>query len=188
MTVTPASIPAVRLIETTRYPDERGYFREVWRASRYRKAGIEGPFVQDNVSRSRPNVVRGLHFQHPHGQGKLIDVWGGRIYDVAVDIRRGSPTFGSYIEIVLDAKQGRQLYIPPGFAHGFAVVGDEDALISYKCTAEYAPDSEHTIRWDDPKLDIAWPIQKPTLSESDSQAPPLSTYAPDDLPSYTGSS
>ena len=184
MTVTPTLIPAIRRIATDRYPDERGYFREVWHASRYREAGIDGPFVQDNISRSKPNVVRGLHFQYPYGQGKLIDVWKGRIYDVAVDIRRGSPTFGRSVEIVLDAKEGQQLYIPPGFAHGFASVGDEDALISYKCTAEYAPDSEHTIRWNDPELDISWPTEQPILSDSDAQAPRLSDCSPDIFPDY----
>lgn len=173
MTVTPTAIPAVRLVETTRYPDERGFFREVWRASRYQEAGIAGPFVQDNVSRSRPGVVRGLHYQHPQGQGKLIDVWAGRIYDVAVDIRRGSPTFGACVTVQLDAEAGRQVYIPPGFAHGFAVVGASDALVAYKCTAEYAPDCEHTIRWNDPALGIDWPLHDPLLSPSDRDAPAL---------------
>lgn len=184
MTVTPLPIPAVRLIETTRYPDERGFFREVWRGSRYREAGITGPFVQDNVSRSRPGVVRGLHYQHPEAQGKLIDVWAGCIYDVAVDIRRGSPTFGQYVEATLNADAAQQLYIPPGFAHGFAVLGTAEALVSYKCTREYAPACEHTIRWNDPSLRIPWPVDNPLLSPSDRDAPPLDARADDQLPVY----
>ncbi|PEN09256.1 dTDP-4-dehydrorhamnose 3,5-epimerase [Longimonas halophila] len=184
MTVTPTAIPAVRCIETTRYPDERGFFREVWRASRYQEADIAGPFVQDNVSRSRPGVVRGLHYQHPHGQGKLIDVWAGRIYDIAVDIRQGSPTFGEHVAVQLDAEAGRQLYIPPGFAHGFAVVGATDALVAYKCTDEYAPDCEHTIRWNDPALGIDWPVDTPVLSASDRDAPRLADLAEAALPVF----
>ncbi len=185
MTVTPTAIPAVRVVETTRYPDARGFFREVWRASRYRDAGIAGPFVQDNVSRSRPGVVRGLHYQHPQGQGKLIDVWAGRIYDVAVDIRRGSPTFGECVTVQLDAEAGRQVYIPPGFAHGFAVVGEADALVAYKCTAEYAPNCEYTIRWNDPALGIDWPVSDPLLSSSDRDAPALADLDDAALPTFS---
>lgn len=184
MTVTPTAIPAVRCINTTRYPDERGFFREVWRASRYQEAGIAGPFVQDNVSRSQPGVVRGLHYQHPHGQGKLIDVWAGCIHDIAVDIRQGSPTFGEHIAVQLDAEAGRQVYIPPGFAHGFAVVGAADALVAYKCTAEYAPDCEHTIRWNDPALGIDWPVEAPVLSASDRNAPRLADLSEAALPVF----
>ncbi len=184
MTVTPTAIPAVRCIETTRYPDARGFFREVWRASRYQEAGIAGPFVQDNVSRSQSGVVRGLHYQHPQGQGKLIDVWAGAIYDVAVDIRKGSPTFGQHVAVRLDAKANRQVYIPPGFAHGFAVVGTSDALVTYKCTAEYAPNCEHTIRWNDPALGINWPLRDPLLSPSDHDAPVLADLRETALPAF----
>ena len=182
MDVTPTDLPDVRLISTARFPDNRGFFREVWRQSRYEAAGIAGPFVQDNVSRSRPGVVRGLHYQHPHGQGKLIDVWAGRIYDIAVDIRRSSKTFGEWVAVTLDADNAQQLYIPPGFAHGFAVCGDTDALVAYKCTDEYAPECEHTIRWDDPTLDIPWPVDAPCLSESDATAPSLADLPTDALP------
>ena len=182
MKVTPTDLPDVRLVSTKRFSDNRGFFQEVWQDSRYTAAGIAGPFVQDNVSRSRPGVVRGLHYQHPHGQGKLIDVWAGRIYDIAVDIRRSSDTFGQWVAITLDAEASEQLYIPPGFAHGFAVCGDTDALVSYKCTDTYAPDCEHTIRWDDPTLDIPWPVANPRLSDSDATAPYLADLPADALP------
>lgn len=155
------------------FPDERGYFLESYKASEYAEFGIEPPFVQDNQSHSLQGVVRGLHYQlPPHEQGKLVSVLAGRALDVAVDIRRGSPTFAQYFSIVLDALTPTLLYIPPGFAHGFAALSDEVHLL-YKCTAEYHPRSERGIRWNDPRLAIEWQVSDPAVSKRDSELPLL---------------
>jgi dTDP-4-dehydrorhamnose 3,5-epimerase len=161
-----AHLPEVRCIVPKSYPDNRGVFWEAWHSARYEALGVPGPFVQDNVSRSRRGVLRGLHFQHPSAQGKLVSALEGEVFDVAVDIRRGSPTFGRWTACVLSAANGRQLFIPPGFAHGFVALSDE-ALFHYKCTDYYSPADERTVRWDDPDIAIDWPVTDPVLSDKD---------------------
>jgi dTDP-4-dehydrorhamnose 3,5-epimerase len=168
--VTPTALPEVLLIEPRVFPDLRGHFFESWVGPRYQEAGIAEPFVQDNFSRSTQNTLRGLHFQEPKGQGKLITVLSGRIYDVAVDVRTDSPRYREWIGIELDGDDPKQLWVPPGFAHGFCVLS-ERADFMYKCTEFYAPDTERSIRWDDPELAIDWPLDTPILSEKDAEAP-----------------
>ena len=172
MKVTPTALPEVLLIEPRVFPDLRGHFFESWVGPRYQEAGIAEPFVQDNFSRSTQNTLRGLHFQEPKGQGKLITVLSGRIYDVAVDVRTDSPRYREWIGIELDGDDPKQLWVPPGFAHGFCVLS-ERADFMYKCTEFYAPDTERSIRWDDPELAIDWPLDTPILSEKDAEAPIL---------------
>ena len=170
MTVAPTALPDVLLIERRVFGDARGWFVEAWNAERYREAGLLTPFVQDNVSYSTHGPLRGLHLQRdPHAQGKLVSVVRGEVFDVAVDVRPASPTFGQWVGETLSAENGRQLYIPPGFAHGFAVTGD-DALVTYKVTAPYAPHAEVCVRWDDPEIGIAWPVASPLVSERDRAA------------------
>jgi dTDP-4-dehydrorhamnose 3,5-epimerase len=185
MKILTTSLPGVLIVEPTIYPDHRGHFLEAWNTARYAEAGLPSEFVQDNVSRSLKGVVRGLHYQHPGAQGKLVGVLWGEVYDVAVDIRRGSPTFGKWFGITLSAESGRQLYVPPGFAHGFVVTSDE-AVFSYKCTTYYQPASEGSVRWNDPELGIAWPVSDPVLSGKDRDAPLLSAIEADRLPSFDG--
>ena len=168
MKVLPCDLEGLLLIEPRVFGDARGFFLETWNERRYSEAGITGPFVQDNLSFSRRGAVRGLHFQNPSAQGKLVYVLQGEVFDVAVDLRRSSPTFGRWYGVTLSADNKRQLYIPPGFAHGFAVVS-ETALFAYKCTAFYAPEHETTLLWNDPDLAIPWPVEEPVLSEKDRQ-------------------
>lgn len=165
MNVVQTAIADLVIIEPKVFGDERGYFLETWQAGRYADLGIP-PFVQDNLSYSRRGILRGLHFQEPHAQGKLVYVPRGEVFDVAVDLRRKSPTFGQWQGVVLSAENKRQLYVPPGFAHGFCVTSEE-ALFAYKCTDNYHPDCEKCIRWDDPTLKIPWPIATPTVSPKD---------------------
>ncbi|MGE0792534.1 MAG: dTDP-4-dehydrorhamnose 3,5-epimerase [Sandaracinaceae bacterium] len=186
MSVTPTEIPDVLSIEPRVFGDRRGFFCEIFQAQRYRDAGIVGEFVQDNVSRSAPGIVRGLHLQHPKGQGKLVWVFEGKVLDVAVDVRVGSPTFGRHVTQVLDAERMNQLYIPAGFAHGFAVLGESPATFAYKCTELYAPEHELAVRWDDPDLGIEWPTSAPQLSDKDRAAPRLCDVDPDRLPRWQG--
>lgn len=153
-------------LEPRRFVDERGYFFESYNERRYREAGIEGPFVQDNVSVSSRGVLRGLHYQWPHPQGKLVGVLEGEVWDVVVDLRRGSTTFGRWVGEWLSGENGVQLYVPAGFAHGF-VVTSERAVFSYKCTEYYHPEAEHTLLWNDPEVGIEWPVVDPILSEKD---------------------
>jgi dTDP-4-dehydrorhamnose 3,5-epimerase len=182
MKITETSLPGVMLIEPRIFGDDRGYFLETWNRDRLAQAlGIDAEFVQDNLSSSARGVLRGLHYQHPCGQGKLIMVLDGTIFDVAVDIRAGSPTFRRWLGITLSADGHRQLYIPPGFAHGFVVTSDS-ALFSYKCTEFYRPEHEGSIAWDDPDLAIDWPIASPILSAKDRDAPRLRAIAPQRLP------
>lgn len=185
MKVVETELPGVLIVEPDRFGDDRGYFQETWHARRYAEAGIPGPFVQDNLSLSRHGVLRGLHFQNPNGQGKLVYVLQGEVFDVAVDIRVGSPTFGKWAGATLSADNGRQLYIPPGFAHGFCVTGDA-ALFVYKCTEFYDRDSEGTVRWDDPEIGIDWPLPDPVTSEKDKAAPFLSAIDRARLPVWEG--
>lgn len=172
MDVFDADLPGVRVIEPDVYSDQRGAFLETWNERDYAEHGIDATFVQDNLSRSRRHVLRGLHFQNPRPQGKLISVLAGEVFDVVVDIRSGSETFGDWHGTVLSAENARQLYVPEGFAHGF-VVTSADALFHYKCTEFYHPGTEGTIRWDDPALGIEWPVEDPVLSDKDREAPPL---------------
>lgn len=175
------ALPDLVLLEPRRFGDDRGFFMELFHAGRYAEVGITAPFVQDNFSRSARGILRGLHFQEPHAQGKLVQVLAGAVYDVAVDIRQGSPTFGRWLGVELSADNRRQLWVPPGFAHGFCVLS-ESADFLYKCTDFYAPGSEHGIAWDDPDLAIPWPVTAPVLSVKDAGAPRL-RYAPR-LPRY----
>ncbi|WP_141618125.1 dTDP-4-dehydrorhamnose 3,5-epimerase [Myxococcus sp. AB036A] len=183
MKVTPLEIPEVLLLEPKVFGDDRGFFMEMFHAARYAAVGIPGPFVQDNYSRSAKGTLRGLHFQEPQAQGKLVQVLAGAVYDVAVDVRRGSRTFGQWVAAELSSDNRRQLWIPPGFAHGFCVVSDS-ADFHYKCTALYAPETERSVVWNDPDLAIPWPVSEPLLSPKDAQAPRLRD-APL-LPEYVG--
>lgn len=176
------SIPAVRLLRPRIHRDARGHFLETWRLQTYCDLGI-GPFVQDNVSYSRRNVLRGLHFQHPGGQGKLVSALRGVVLDVAADLRVGSPTFGRWVRQELSDENGCQLFIPVGFAHGFLVLSEE-AVVCYKCTSYYAPEHESTIRWNDPTLAVKWPIKEPTVASRDANARLLDEFTFDALPKY----
>ncbi len=165
------AIPDVTLVEVRQFEDDRGFFMETYRASEYAVNGIASAFVQDNYSYSVRGVLRGLHYQkQPQAQDKLVRVVLGEVYDVAVDIRRGSPTYGRWVGEVLSADNRRQLYVPHGFAHGFCVLGDQ-AGVAYKVTAEYAPELDRGVRWDDPQIGIRWPIADPVLSPKDAQLP-----------------
>lgn len=155
------------------HADKRGDFRETWNVRVYHEHGFDVSFVQDNLSRSRPGVLRGLHFQNPRPQGKLITVLQGSVYEVFVDIRSESETFGQWQATTLSAGNGCQLYVPEGFANGFVVTSRTEVLFHYKCTAFYAPDAGRTIRWDDPALGIDWPVDDPVLSDRDRTAPGL---------------
>lgn len=182
--VTPTALSGVLRVHPAIHRDVRGHFLETHKQSVYAALGIAGPFVQDNVSVSARHTLRGLHFQHPHAQGKLISVLQGVILDVAVDIRRGSPSFGQHVALELSAKDGEQLWVPPGFAHGFCALAD-DTIVCYKCTAEYVPASDRSIRWDDPALAIGWPTATPLLSSKDATAPRLAELSEAQLPPYT---
>ncbi len=185
MNVLPTELPEVLVIEPRVFRDDRGWFTEFWNASRYESAGISGRFVQDNVSFSRQGVLRGLHYQWPAPQGKLIQALQGEIYDVAVDIRVGSPRFGRWISVTLSAENARQIYIPEGFAHGFVVLS-EFALVAYKCTAPYRADADASLLWNDPALGIGWPCTSPYLAEKDRSAPCLRDVRPERLPTFPG--
>lgn len=181
MTLHETALPGVLRIETRVFRDLRGAFREAWHAPRYAAAGVPA-LVQVNASHSAHRVLRGLHLQHPQAQGKLVGVLAGAVFDVAVDVRRGSPTFGRHVAAELSEANGHQLYVPPGFAHGFLVTAPEGALVLYGCTAPYAPEQEVTIRWDDPALGIPWPITAPLLNPRDAAAPPLGAVSAACLP------
>ena len=185
MRIAATSLPGVLLVEPQAFGDERGYFMETFSASRYAESGIAGPFVQDNLSRSRRGVLRGIHFQHPYAQAKLVSVLEGEVFDVAVDLRVGSPTFGRWHAELLSAENRRQLFVPEGFGHAFAVTSDR-ALFSYKCTEYYHPECERTIRWDDARIGIAWPMADVELSTKDRAGLALDALSHDSLPRYTG--
>ncbi|RKG67427.1 dTDP-4-dehydrorhamnose 3,5-epimerase [Corallococcus sp. CA054B] len=172
MKVTPLAIPDVLLIEPKVFGDDRGFFLESFHAKRYADVGVVGPFVQDNLSRSVKGTLRGLHFQEPNAQGKLVQCLAGAVWDVAVDIRKGSPTFGRWVAAELTGENKHQLWVPAGFAHGFCVVSDS-ADFFYKCTALYSPESERSVAWNDPDLAIPWPVKEPLLSPKDQRAPRL---------------
>jgi dTDP-4-dehydrorhamnose 3,5-epimerase len=186
MQVLTTELPGVLIVEPRVFADARGFFKETYERNRYREAGITPEFVQDNLSRSEAGVVRGLHFQRPHGQGKLVRVTRGEVFDVAVDIRVGSPRFGRWFGVRLSAEDQRQVYIPPDFAHGFVALGG-GADFCYKCTEYYHPESEHTLRWNDPEIAIAWPVEAPVLSEKDRDGESLAELeARGVLPEYAG--
>lgn len=170
-------IPEVRIVEPAVYEDARGFFFESYQERKFAEGGIPERFVQDNHSCSRGPILRGLHAQRQHPQGKLVRVVRGEIYDVAVDIRRSSPTYRRFVGVRLSAENRRQLYVPPGFAHGFAVLSDE-AEVVYKCTDFYHPEDEVTILWNDPSLAIPWPLSQPILSEKDRNGRPLAELEP----------
>jgi len=185
MQISQTALPGVLLIEPKVFGDERGYFLETWSAERYESQGVAVRFVQDNLSKSRKGTLRGLHLQHPHGQGKLVSVVTGEVYDVAVDVRVGSPTFGRHYGATLSEANKRQLYIPPGFAHGFCVTSDE-AIFTYKCSESYHPEAELTIAHDDPALGIPWPVTSPTLSKKDMAGLRLADVPRERLPRFQG--
>ena len=182
MNVIETRIPGVVIIEPKVFGDERGFFLETYRSNRYAELGIPERLVQDNMSFSRKGVLRGLHIQHPQAQGKLVQVFAGEVFDVAVDVRRGSPTFGHWEGVTLSAENKRQFWVPPGFAHGF-VVTSETALFAYKCSDYYSPDTEFSVRWDDPAIGIDWPLDgAPELSNKDKDALALADIPADRLP------
>ena len=173
MKFVPTDLPDVIRIEPTVHGDERGFFMETWQARRFHEAGIDGEFVQDNVSHSSKGSLRGLHYQIEHSQGKLVRVVQGEVFDVAVDLRKSSPHYGQWVGEVLSAENKHQLWVPPGYGHGFLVLSDT-AEFEYKCTEYYAPELERAIRWDDPDLGIEWPLldgKQPVLSSKDAGAP-----------------
>lgn len=183
MQIHQTDLPGVVIIEPKVFGDERGYFMETWNQERYAAGVTSDSFVQDNVSFSRKGVLRGLHFQKINPQGKLVYVLQGEVFDVALDIRVGSPTFGKWASVVLSAENKRQFFIPAGFAHGFCVTSDT-ALFAYKCTDKYNPQSEGSVLWNDPDLNIPWPTDAPELSAKDSQGTKLADYATELLPTY----
>lgn len=184
MEVQQTKLPGVVLIKPRVFGDARGSFCEVWHQARYDEIGVPGDgaaFVQDNVSVSQRGVLRGLHLQHPNGQGKLVSAIRGRIFDVAADVRPSSPTFGQWVGFELDGLQRHQLYIPPGYAHGFVALED-NTVVQYKCTALYSPGDELSVIWNDPQIGIEWPIAEPTQSAKDAAAPLLSEIPVERLP------
>lgn len=183
MLISETELPGVLLIEPKVFGDERGYFLETWSSERYQSQGLGVPFVQDNLSKSRRGTLRGLHLQNPFAQGKLVYVVTGEVFDVAVDVRVGSPTFGRWVSATLSDANKHQLYVPPGFAHGFCVTSEE-AIFAYKCTDSYRPDTEITVAYDDPDLAIPWPVAAPTLSKKDLAGVRLADVAAGRLPRY----
>ncbi len=186
MKVTETELPGVLAIEPDVFADPRGFFFESWSARKYAEHGLPAAFVQDNISRSTRGILRGLHLQSPPlGQGKLVYVLEGEVFDVAVDVRVGSPTFGRWTGSTLSAENHRQLYVPPGFAHGFCVLS-EHALFAYKCTEYYAPAAEVSVLWNDPQIGIEWPLRDPMLSKKDAAGIPLAQVPQDRLPRFEG--
>lgn len=183
MNVIETNLPGVIIIEPKVFGDARGYFFETWQQARYEAIGIKEKFVQDNVSYSARGVLRGLHYQKPNTQGKLVSVLQGEVFDVAVDIRVGSPNFGQWTGVFLSGENHRQLWVPPGFAHGFCVTS-ETAFFSYKCTDVYTPQAEGGIIWNDPDIGIEWPLVNVVLSEKDKVYTKLKDMTADKLLQY----
>ena len=181
MEVTQTELSGVIVVQPRVFQDERGFFAETWNQSRWKEAGLPVDFVQDNLSFSVRGVLRGLHFQNPYPQGKLVYVLRGEVFDVVVDVRKGSPTFGEWVGCSLSADNHTQVFIPGGFAHGFCVTSDS-ALLAYKCTELYRRETEGSVRWNDPDIGIDWPIEKPTLSEKDAESPLLKDVDAERLP------
>jgi dTDP-4-dehydrorhamnose 3,5-epimerase len=186
MKVEQLALPEVLLLSPRIFSDDRGYFLETYSKRTFPVQEPPVTFVQDNLSFSSKGTVRGLHLQQPHAQGKLVMAVTGAIWDVAVDVRVGSPTFGKWVAAELNAETRQQLYVPPGFAHGFCVLS-ETAHMHYKCTDVYHPESELSVRFDDPDLGIEWPVDSPLLSNKDAAAPRLADIPRDRLPQYNGS-
>ena len=180
MNVTTTDLPGVLIIEPRVYGEARGWFTETWSAERYAAHGIESRFVQDNVSYSVPGVLRGLHYQLPNAQGKLVSVLEGEVYDAAVDLRLDSPTFGKWVGVTLSSDNHRQLWVPVGFAHGFFV--RKPSIVTYKVDAPYDPRSERGLLWSDADVGIEWPGSDPLLSDKDLRAPKLKDIPRDLLP------
>ena len=172
MNVIATDLSGVLIVEPKVFPDARGFFLETYNKEKYQAAGLPLEFVQDNLSFSSRGVLRGLHYQNPHAQGKLVYILQGEVWDVAVDIRRDSPQFGQWTAVTLSSDNKKQFYIPPGFAHGFCVLS-ETALFAYKCTDLYHPECDAGVRWNDPDIGIAWPVADPILSEKDKRQPLL---------------
>lgn len=187
MKVTKLDLEGLLLIKPKVFGDSRGYFYESWNQKAFSELGLNLNFVQDNISYSKKGVLRGLHFQNPHGQGKLIQVLLGEVYDVAVDVRLGSSTFGKYQSLILSSENKSMFYIPPGFAHGFCVLSEE-VVFNYKCTEFYRPASEQSILWNDSDLNIPWPIENPTISDRDREGVKWAEFEHDKFPSYLESS
>ena len=185
LTVTRAKLPEVLLIKPEVFCDERGSFKEIFQATKYAEIGIPVLFAQDNVSRSCYGTLRGLHYQLPYAQGKLLSVVRGEVFDVAVDIRKGSPRFGQWVGEILSDTNHIQLYIPPGFAHGFCVLS-EVADVVYKCTQLYRPGADRGIHWSDPAIGIDWLLENPLLSQKDAALPRLNSLSEEDFPQYEG--
>lgn len=181
MRVLETGLPGVVVIEPVVHGDHRGYFMESWNARRYASHGLPEAFVQANLSRSAAGVIRGLHYQYPQPQGKLVSVLEGRAFDVAVDIRRDSPTYRQWVAVELSAENFRQFYIPEGFAHGFCSL-EGPVLLSYLCTREYAAEHDAAIAWNDPDIGIEWPQASGEMSAKDAAAPRLEDIARDRLP------
>ncbi len=180
MTVEELALPGVLLLSPRRFPDERGYFEELYKTDAYRKAGVHYAFVQDNLSYSHKGVVRGLHYQRaPFAQAKMVSVLKGRVIDVVADVRPESPTFGQYLQVELSSERGQQLLVPEGYAHGFEAL--EDTIFLYKCSALYDKASEGGIRYDDPQLGIPWQTRNPIVSEKDLALPVLAHVAAETL-------
>lgn len=185
MQITTTDIPGVRVCVPDVFPDARGFFMETYQQARYDAEGMVGPFVQDNCSHSRRNVLRGLHYQIERAQAKLVHVLRGEIWDVVVDVRRGSPTFGRWEAHRLSSENRKQLYVPVGLAHGFCVLSETVDVI-YKCSEIYYPAGERGLLWSDPDIGIQWPVPAPDLSERDVRHPRLHAIPEADLPVYTG--
>lgn len=183
MNIVPTDLPGVLVLEPRVFRDARGYFLETWKAAPYAEAGLPPRFVQDNLSSSATGILRGLHLQSPTCQAKLIWVVTGEVYDVAVDVRAGSPTFGRWVGVTLSAEGHRQLFVPAGFAHGF-VVTSGPAAVCYKCDAPYAPADELTVLWNDPDVGVRWPVADPILSPKDREGHRLRDIPADRLPPY----
>jgi dTDP-4-dehydrorhamnose 3,5-epimerase len=183
MKVIETALPGALILEPQVFGDARGFFYESYNKAKWQEAGIDADFVQSNVSRSARGVLRGLHYQWPNPQGKLVSVLEGEVYDVAVDIRRGSPTFGQSVGVMLTADNHRHFWVPEGFAHGFCVLS-EFATFTYQCTALYDAKADAGIRWNDADLGIDWPLSAPLLSDKDGKTPLLKDVAPERLPIF----
>lgn len=183
MQVHETKLPGVLLVEPKVHTDDRGFFTELWNSPRYAAQGLPGTVLQTNLARSSRGVLRGLHHQYPCPQGKLVFVLEGEVFDVAVDIRHGSPTFGQWVGYYLSQENHRQLYVPPGFAHGYCVIS-ATSLFAYQCTEVYHREYDASIRFNDPDINVAWPIDEPVISEKDRQAPRLRDVPSEKLPQY----
>lgn len=180
MTVRETPLPEVLVVETTLHRDDRGHFVELFQQRRYSEAGIDRVFVQDNLSSSAHGVLRGLHYQNPNAQAKLVSALQGEVWDVVVDIRQGSPTFGKWFAETLSDRNGLQMWVPEGFAHGFLVTGPS-AVVTYKVSAYFDPAADGSVLWNDPDIGIEWPVKTPILSDKDARAPRLKEIPPERL-------